>query len=68
MATAYVSGLFATGCHAAGTFCDTAASAAPIYELMRIAGGTIGTVMDPTGLPLSFYYPDTVSRFLSKKW
>lgn len=60
MAAPYISGIFAVACQAAGTFCDTATSAAPLYQALRNTG-TLGTVTDTGGAALP---AGTTSRFI----
>ncbi len=64
MSTAYVSGLFAIACQAAGTFCDSAITAASLYQAMRDTG-QVGTV---TGVGGTVLPNGTPSRFLSNQW
>lgn len=59
----YLAGLFATVCQAAGTYCDTANSAAPLYEAMR-GLGILNTVVDTGGGALT----GATSRFIPKQW
>ncbi|MEN9461304.1 MAG: hypothetical protein RIS84_1324 [Pseudomonadota bacterium] len=59
----YVAGLFATACQASGTVCNTATSAAPLYQLMRDSG-TLNTVTNVGGSTLT----GSTSRFLYKSW
>ena len=59
----YVAGLFATACQASGTLCNTATSAAPLYQAMR-DHGTLNTVTNVGGGTLT----GSTSRFIYKFW
>lgn len=60
----YITGLFATACQAAGTFCNTAISAAPLYQALRDTG-TLNTVTNTGNGTL---VTGATSRFISKQW
>jgi subtilisin family serine protease len=55
----YISGIFAIACQAAGQLCNTATSAAPLYQALRNTG-TLGTVTNTDGSSLS----GATSRFI----
>jgi subtilisin family serine protease len=59
----YISGIFAIACQAAGQLCNTATSAAPLYQTLRNTG-TLGTVTNTDGSPLS----GATSRFIRQQW
>lgn len=59
----YIAGLFATACQASGTVCNTATSAAPLYQSMRNSG-TFNTVVNTGGGTLT----TAISRFIYKFW
>jgi subtilisin family serine protease len=46
----YISGIFAAACQIGGNYCDTMPTATSVYNLMRSIG-TMGTVVDPNGMP-----------------
>ncbi len=64
---AYITGLFATACEAADTYlyayCESK-NTAGLYSALKTFGGTIGTVTDSDGTPLT----GATSRFISQKW
>jgi hypothetical protein len=60
---AYISGVFATACEAAGTLCDQG-DTAYLYTELRNIGGTLGTVTNTDGTPLL----GATSRFISIRW
>lgn len=60
----YIAGLFATACQASGTLCNTAISAAPLYQALRDTG-TLNTV---TNTGSSTLVTGSTSRFISKQW
>ncbi|UJP05435.1 MAG: S8 family serine peptidase [Nitrosomonas sp.] len=59
----YVAGLFAIACQAAGQVCNTATSAAPLYQALRDKG-KLGTVTNTDGTPLT----GATSRFIWQQW
>jgi len=59
----YIAGVFAIACQAAGTLCNTASTAAPLYTALRNTG-TIGTVTNTDGTPLT----GATSRFIWQQW
>jgi oryzin len=61
-AAPYMAGMFAVGCQAAGTLCDTMANAGVAYDALRNIG-TLGTVVNSDGSALP---GGTVSRFISR--
>lgn len=74
LATAYTSGVFATACQYYAPACDSATSAAPLYEAMRALSlkNTVVRAFDSNNIllpnyPLPLEYPDT-SRFIFKNW
>jgi len=58
----YVTGVFAVGCQAAGTLCDTG-DTAPVYQALRDLSPT-GTIFDTNGTPMV----GTASRFIAQQW
>ncbi len=63
-AAPYIAGIFAVACQVAAPFCDTATSAAPLYQALRNTG-QIGTVTNTGGGALP---AGTTSRFIWKQW
>lgn len=61
--SAYIAGTFAVACEAAGTLCD-GGNTAYLYSALKLYGGTIGTVTDTDGTPLT----GATSRFISMQW
>lgn len=59
----YIAGVFAIACQAAGTLCNTASTAAPLYTALRNTG-TIGTVTNTNGTALT----GATSRFIWQQW
>jgi hypothetical protein len=62
LATPYVAGTFAVYCQAAGTFCNTAATAT-IYQALR--NHTVNTVVNSDG---TAFTDGTPPRFIRQKW
>lgn len=59
----YIAGVFAIACQAAGQTCNTATTAASLYQALRNEG-TLNTVTNTNGTPLT----GATSRFISQKW
>lgn len=59
----YIAGLFAIACQAAGQLCNTATSAAPLYQALRDTG-KLGTVTNTDGSTLT----GATSRFIWQQW
>ena len=60
---AYISGVFAVACEAAGTLCNSG-NTASLYSALKTYGGTLGTVTNTNGSPLT----GATSRFISMRW
>lgn len=59
----YIAGMFAIACQAAGTLCDTAPTAASLYQALRDTGA-LGTVTNTDGTPLT----GATSKFIWQQW
>jgi|CXWL01.1.fsa_nt_gi hypothetical protein len=59
----YIAGIFAIACQAAGTLCNTAPTAASLYNELRNTG-VLGTVTNTNGTPLT----GATSRFIVQRW
>jgi hypothetical protein len=59
----YIAGVFAIACQAAGQACNTATTAASLYQALRNEG-TLNTVTNTNGTPLT----GATSRFIPQKW
>lgn len=62
-AAPFTAGLFAVGCAAAGSFCQTIQNATVAYNELKVTGA-MGTVVDPDGTPLT----GSTSRFIWNQW
>lgn len=59
----YIAGVFAIACQAAGSLCNTATTAASLYQALRNEG-ILNTVTNTNGTPLT----GATSRFIPQKW